>query len=259
MEVQHSSKRRLGEPKPRPVNRADRVYAELKEQIFNFSLLPGDRFSENEVAERMDVSRTPVRDALYRLQQEGYVEVYFRSGWQVRPFDFNYFEELYDVRIVLEEAAIRRLCDGLLQGPELEQLKQTWLVEEAERLADGQLVSQLDEQFHCLLVAACGNREMATLHRGVSERIRIIRRLDFTQGPRIAATYIEHGAILGAVLKRRSEEALRLLKSHIEASKAEVRKITLHMLHAARERTQRQESSSIASPLITTIPTTTSA
>ena len=113
MESQPTRKRRLGEPKPRPVNMADRVYAELKDQIFNFSLLPGDRFSENEVAERMDVSRTPVRDALYRLQQEGYVEVYFRSGWQVRPFDFAYFEDLYDLRIVLEEAAVRRLCDGL--------------------------------------------------------------------------------------------------------------------------------------------------
>ena len=258
MESQQTRKRRLGEPKPRPVNMADRVYAELKDQIFNFSLLPGDRFSENEVAERMDVSRTPVRDALYRLQQEGYVEVYFRSGWQVRPFDFAYFEDLYDLRIVLEEAAVRRLCDGLQQGAELEQLKQTWLVAEAERLADGQLVSRLDEQFHCLLVAAAGNREMAAVHQSVSERIRIIRRLDFTQGPRIAATYSEHGAILGAVLKRRSEEALRLLKSHIEASKAEVRKITLHMLHAARERSQRQDESSIASP-ITTIPTTTSA
>lgn len=239
MTSEHSNTRRLGEPKPRPLNRADRVYAELKEQIFNFSLLPGDRFSENEVAERMDVSRTPVRDALYRLQQEGYVEVYFRSGWQVRPFDFAYFEDLYDLRIVLEEAAVRRLCDGPLQGPELDQLKQTWLVAEAERLADGQLVSRLDEQFHCLLVAAAGNREMAAVHQSVSERIRIIRRLDFTQGPRIAATYSEHGAILGAVLKRRSEEAQRLLKSHIEASKAEVRKITLHMLHAARERAVR--------------------
>lgn len=236
----HKAERRLGAPKQRPTSMADRIYAELKEQIFAFSLLPGDRFSENEVAERMAASRTPVRDALYRLQQEGYVEVYFRSGWQVRPFDFKYFEDLYDVRIVLEEAAIRRLCDGQPQGAAIAELKATWLIDDDARLDDGQQVSALDERFHCLLVEACGNQEMAAIHKGVSERIRIIRRLDFTQGPRIDATYNEHGAILRAVLKRRSEEALRLLKSHIEASKAEVRKITLHMLHAARERSQRQ-------------------
>lgn len=233
-------RRPLGEPKPRPLNMADRIYAALKEQIFSFALLPGDRFSESDVAEQMAASRTPVRDALYRLQQEGYVEVYFRSGWQVRPFDFKTFEDLYDVRIVLEEAAVRRLCDGVQQGDEIEELKATWLVAEDQRLTSGDEVSRLDERFHCLLVAATGNQEMAAIHQAVSERIRIIRRLDFTQEMRISATYAEHGAILGAVLKRRSEEALRLLKSHIEASKAEVRKITLHKLHVARERSRLQ-------------------
>ena len=236
------TERRLGEPKQRPESMADRIYSRLKEQIFSFSLMPGDRFSESEVAQWMEASRTPVRDALYRLQQEGYVEVYFRSGWQVKPFDFKYFEDLYDVRIVLEEAAIRRLCDSLLRqaGPAIEELKTTWLIDDDARLSDGQQVSALDERFHCLLVEACGNEEMAAIHRGISERMRIIRRLDFTKGPRIDATYNEHGAILRAVLKRRGEEALRLLKPHIEASKAEVRKITLHMLHAARERHQAQ-------------------
>ena len=236
------SERRLGEPKQRPESMADRIYASLKEQIFSFSLMPGDRFSESEVAESMAASRTPVRDALYRLQQEGYVEVYFRSGWQVRPFDFKYFEDLYDVRIVLEEAAIKRLCDVLMPvSTQMEELKATWLIDDDARLTDGARVSELDEQFHCLLVAATGNHEMAAIHRGISERMRIIRRLDFTKGPRIDVTYNEHGAILRSVLKRRSEEALRLLRSHIEASKAEVRKITLHMLHAARERHQRQD------------------
>lgn len=71
------SERRLGEPKQRPESMADRIYASLKEQIFSFSLMPGDRFSESEVAESMAASRTPVRDALYRLQQEGYVESIF--------------------------------------------------------------------------------------------------------------------------------------------------------------------------------------
>ena len=164
--------------------------------------------------------------------------MYFRSGWQVRPFDFHYFEELYEVRIVLELEAVRRLCErapGELPTP-LEALRRTWLVEESQRLQDGRAVSLLDERFHCQLVEATGNREMARLHAEVSEKIRIIRRLDFTQGPRVAATYAEHGQILGAILSRRNEEAQRLLRTHIEVSKAEVRKITLHMLHSARQR-----------------------
>lgn len=224
--------------KERPENLAERIYGQLKDDIFEFRLLPGDRFSEGEVAERMAASRTPVRQALYRLEREGYLEVYFRSGWQVKPFDFAHFEELYDVRIVLEQAAVKRLCDREAgETPALlDELKRIWMVAPEQRLEDGREVSRLDERFHCQLVEATGNREMARLHGEVSEKIRIIRRLDFTQTPRVEATYDEHARILGAILSRRCEEAQLLLKAHIEVSKAEVRKITLHMLHSARER-----------------------
>lgn len=224
--------------KERPENLAERIYGQLKDDIFEFRLLPGDRFSEGEIAERVAASRTPVRQALYRLAREGYLEVYFRSGWQVKPFDFAHFEELYDVRIVLELAAVKRLCDreaGETPAP-LEELKRIWMVAPEQRLEDGREVSRLDERFHCQLVEATGNREMARLHGEVSEKIRIIRRLDFTQTPRVEATYDEHARILGAILSRRCEEAQLLLKTHIEVSKAEVRKITLHMLHSARQR-----------------------
>jgi DNA-binding GntR family transcriptional regulator len=87
------------------------VYAQLKRDISEFKLVPGDRFTENEISERLGVSRTPVRQALFRLQQEGFVEVLFRSGWRVLPFDFDQFEQLYDLRMVLETTAVHRLCE----------------------------------------------------------------------------------------------------------------------------------------------------
>ncbi|WP_146053941.1 GntR family transcriptional regulator, partial [Pseudomonas syringae] len=59
---------------------AEDVYRRLKQEIFDFYLLPYDRFTENQLADRYQVSRTPVRDALYRLQLEGYLEVEFRRG-----------------------------------------------------------------------------------------------------------------------------------------------------------------------------------
>lgn len=227
-------------PRVAPPSLADGIHRQLKEDIFEFRLLPGDRFSEGEVAERMAVSRTPVRQALYRLQREGHVQVHFRSGWQVSPLDFEQFEELYDLRILLELEAVRRLCQcpEVEPNPALQQLKRTWMVQDEQRLADGRAVSLLDEQFHCLLVEAGGNREMARVHQEVTEKIRILRRLDFTQTPRIAATYEEHERILGAILTRHCEKAQLLLKAHIEESKAEVRKITLHMLHSARQKAQ---------------------
>ncbi|MGZ5238424.1 MAG: FCD domain-containing protein, partial [Caldimonas sp.] len=86
------------------------------------------------------------------------------------------------------------------------------------------------------LVRAAGNGETARVHWDVTERIRIIRRLDFTRADRIEATYIEHAKILRAVMLKKLDQAVMLLKSHVEQSKAEVRKITLHTLQAARER-----------------------
>ena len=75
---------------------------------------------------------------------------------------------------------------------------------------------------------------MARVHHDVTERIRIIRRLDFTKQPRIDLTYEEHAKILRAVKAKRAEQAVMLLSAHIMSSQAEVRKITLHEVHMAR-------------------------
>jgi len=228
-------------PQERP-SRAEDVYVQLKRDVGEFRLVPGDRFTENEVCERLGVSRTPVRQALVRLQQEGYVEVLFRSGWRVLPFDFDKFEQLYDLRMVLESTAAQRLCsDAPVCGSQvdrsrLNELASIWLVAPEERSTDGVLVSQLDEAFHCSLVEAAGNAELTRVHRDITDRIRIIRRLDFTQASRITATYEEHAQILQAILSKRVDQACMLLRAHIGSSQAEVRKITLHQVHIARDR-----------------------
>jgi DNA-binding GntR family transcriptional regulator len=189
------------------------------------------------LSERLGVSRTPVRQALFRLQQEGYVEVLFRSGWRVLPFDFEQFEQLYDLRMVLETTAVERLCaDGeRVDRALLDELAAIWLVPVGGRSSDMAQVSKWDEEFHCKLVAAAGNAEMARVHRDVTDRIRIIRRLDFTKQARIDATYDEHAKILKAIQRKRGDQAAMLLRAHIETSQAEVRKITLHQVHLARQ------------------------
>jgi len=77
---------------------------------------------------------------------------------------------------------------------------------------------------------------MTEIHDELTEKIRIVRRLDFLKDHRVAATYEEHALILRLILRRRATEAMMLLRAHITESKIEVRKITLHMLHEARAR-----------------------
>lgn len=214
-------------------NLAATVYDHIKNDIFDFRLLPGERFTETEVAGRVGVSRTPVREALYRLEREGYIQVFTRNGWSVKPFDFESFESLYDVRVILELAAVKKLCE-MEDKPDFEELKEIWLAPPEKRIRGPQKVCELDERFHANLVAATGNPELARIHHEITERIRIIRRLDFTQADRIDFTYDEHAQILRNVMRRRLDQAQLLLRTHIESSKAVVRLITLHRLHTAR-------------------------
>jgi DNA-binding GntR family transcriptional regulator len=214
---------------------AERAYAQIKQLIFDFVLLPGDRFSESDLANQVQVSRTPLRQALQRLQREGFLLVFPKSGWQVAPMDFEAFDQLYDLRVLLETHAVARLCE-LEDRPNLKELADIWLAKPSERQLSFTTVDKLDEAFHTTLVRATGNLEMARVHEDITERIRIIRRLDFTKPARVELTYDEHARILRAIMRRRTDEAQRLLRAHVEQSKLEVRHITLDMLYQARER-----------------------
>jgi DNA-binding GntR family transcriptional regulator len=233
----HTTRRSTAKAATTPPSRANEVYEQLKRDIADFRLVPGDRFSEHELCNRLAVSRTPVRQALHRLQQEGLVEVMFRSGWRVLPFDFDKFDQLYDLRMVLETTAVQRLCqqDVATSATLLQVLKERWLVPVGERSSDATMVAAWDEAFHETLVQAAGNPEMARVHHEVTERIRIIRRLDFLKQMRIDATYDEHAKILRAIIARKADRADLLLRAHIQASQVEVRKITLHQVFMAQQ------------------------
>lgn len=215
---------------------SEQVYQRLKSELHEFSFTPGQRLSETALAGQMGVSRTPVREALTRLRDEGLVEVESKTGWFVCPIDFDRLDQLYDLRVLLELDAVARLAQS--ESPEtlLAPLRQVWLLPAAERLRDGQAVGELDERFHSALVSAAGNDEITRVHSEVTSRIRVVRRLDFTREDRIDATYQEHARILRAVLQRKVDQAKMLLRAHIEQSKAEVRSITLHALHQAQRR-----------------------
>ncbi|MBL8446353.1 MAG: GntR family transcriptional regulator [Zoogloeaceae bacterium] len=209
------------------------VYEGLKEEIFGFRLLPGDRFRESQVAERFAAPRPAVKDALRRLEREGFLHAHPRAGWALRPFDFDRFEQLYELRLLLELAAVQRLCDAPL-GVDLTPLTQIWLVPAEERVMDGRQMAALDEAFHQALVRASGNAEMATVHEEVQAKIRILRRLDFCSPARIHTAYDEHGELLRLLLQRKAPQAAILLRGHVDTSMAEVRKLALHKLASAR-------------------------
>lgn len=185
---------------------ADRVYNALKDEIFAFRLIPGDKFSEGDVGTRLKASRTPVREALYRLQREGYVEVLFRSGWQVKPLDARQVDELYDLRIALERAAVDKLC--ALPEP----------------LPEFTLHRELD--FHCELVAAAGNRELTRIHGEVIDRLRFISCLVPPPRNHDVLVQAEHQKIISALQARKADDAGAQLIQHIRSIQRVAREAT---------------------------------
>ena len=90
---------------------ADRVYEAVKGMVFNFELLPGTRFSEADLTQRLNVSRTPLRQALQKLESQGFLQVLPKMGWFVAPIDFDVMDELYDLRILMECHSVQILCE----------------------------------------------------------------------------------------------------------------------------------------------------
>ena len=210
------------------------VYLRLKKGIFDFSLPPGQRYSEHELSESLKVSRTPLRLALHILGHEGYLQhVGGHSCWQVRPLDLPYYEDLYDFRSEIEALAVR-MSGEVKPTAAFAELRDFWCAPAAERVMDGDIVAQRDEEFHLALVSFAGNGAMLRTFAELTDRIRIIRRLDFTSPERILAAYIEHAGILDALEKGDIAAAEQRIRRHIEASRIEIRKITFHNLAIAR-------------------------
>ncbi len=215
-------------------NLAEQAYMAIKQQIFNFQLMPGQLLSENILSRTVEVSRTPLRQALQRLQYEGYVTPIPKVGWQVASVDFAKLDELYDFRLLIETHCVEILCASDQHRTLVEHMLIAWDIDAQAIPLVGTEVGSLDESFHHGLVAAIGNAEITRTHTDITERIRLVRRLDFTQQHRIQDTYLEHTAILKSILSQNALQTRALLRAHIEHSKAKVREITLSMLQHAR-------------------------
>ncbi|PLZ00469.1 GntR family transcriptional regulator [Burkholderia sp. WAC0059] len=193
-------------------NLAEEVLARLREMAIHYELKPGERLNEVELAERLGVSRTPIREALYRLEQEGFL-VESGRGYSRRPLSVKETTELYEARCAIESECIRlaieRADDETLEGIG------TFLENTIRNSADmpaHELVA-LDEAFHERIAMAADNAELLRLLRNLNGRIRFIRRI----GMEIIDhhTHAEHRAICASLRRRDAATAGRLLREHI--------------------------------------------
>lgn len=214
------------------------IYRQLKDLILGFALYPGARVTENELADRFEVSRTPVREALQRLAAEGYVTILPKQGCYVRDIDIDEINQYYEVRIGLELRALELACQAMPDA-QLRKLAAVWAPEQVPRRPPGVAVMVArDESFHLALAAGTGNGVLAAYLKDVNDHIHIVRRLDFTDLTRVEQTYREHHEVVQCVLARDLDGARQLLERHIRKSADVAKAITLTQLAQQRIRAQ---------------------
>ena len=193
--------------------RGSSVYAMLRNMAIAYQFKPGERLSEIELAERLGVSRTPVREALTRLVTEGFLQTATR-GYMRRPLEVQETLDLYEARVAIERECLRL---ALERATDAQLLEARAYLEESRAVAGSTPVQQLvelDEGFHLRIADMAGNSELRRMLVSLNERIRFIRWIDMENVGR-DSTQIEHQEILQALTARDAALSERLLSGHI--------------------------------------------
>ncbi len=195
----------------------EQVYQAIRSLVLSGGHRPGSRLSEAGLAERLEVSRGPVREALERLAQEGLVVRVPRRGSFVRRYGANEVGELMELRRVLEAAAarlaVRRADDADLAA--MEQL----LEAASQAIASGRGYPP-DRDFHQALARLAGNHALERATGLVYDQLRLARALAAQRPGRAREAWREHAAILRALLARDEDAAERAVQEHLAAATA---------------------------------------
>jgi DNA-binding GntR family transcriptional regulator len=197
-------------------NLSREVSTSLSERILSLAYPPGHRLTEEALCAEFKVSRSPVREALGMLVENGLVDKKARHGYSVRRLDLGEINELYDLRLVLELAVIERVCERGMEPAEVARLEDYWrgLLHQLPKMADNLVDS--DEEFHEILASAAGNRVLRQMLDYVDKRIHFVRLADITNPDRLESTCLDHLAILRAVRERDPGKGAEAVRRNIE-------------------------------------------
>lgn len=192
------------------------AYNVLKEKITKCSYAPGCQLNEELLQNELGMSRTPIRDALSRLEQEGLVTIRSKKGITVTALSLKELNMTFELRQLLEEYALRTYGDLLLEDDLLAYYR---IFSTSENLSEQQYYEH-DDAFHELLMSVVPNIYIARSYEQIinqNSRFRIVSGHRTAQ--RLASTSEEHLAILVACLKKDWVEAARAMRVHLTASK----------------------------------------
>ena len=207
----------------RSENLSARIYHEIKDLILRNEIMPGQKLHHQELSDRLGVSRTPVREALTRLVQEGYVSLLPNRGFICKEIRMQEAEEFYDLREALEAFTVERAIERLTAETlgKLRRKIEIYGQDTHQPFTRERLI--YDQDIHVEIAEIAGNETLKTSLKQVFERIILKRKTDgLYDMVRGVSAHQEHLRLLEAMRKRDATEAVKIIRGHIREGKKNV-------------------------------------
>jgi len=201
--------------RPRTATTASRIYSDLRSELLSLQRRPGEAISEAQIALSFGVSRTPVREAILKLSDEGLLEIYPQSGIFVSRIPIDALPEAIIIRKALEETTARLAAERATPSQILALRSVLERQREASAAGDSDAFHQADELFHATVADVAGYPGIWKFIQQVKVHVDRYRRLTLPQSGRIPKVITEHEAVLIAIEAHDPERARQAMEAHL--------------------------------------------
>ncbi len=195
------------------------AYEVLKHAIITGEIPAGSRIVETDYADRLHISRTPLREALRKLERDGLVEYVLRRGVVVRAFTVADVDEIYTIRNALEMLTLPAIVQKATEADIASLREKLHAMDDLMARGDIETLSPLTRAFHTQLTNICAQKRILRVIEGQDEYIRRFSAMAIRQEDRLAAAHQEHYQLVDYVEQRDLDALRQLMYQHIERSK----------------------------------------
>jgi DNA-binding GntR family transcriptional regulator len=212
-----------GNGRTQDVSAARRAYLEIRRAISSGRFNPGDRLREEELGALIGLSRTPVRDALRRLEVEGFILLEPNRGARVADWDRHDLEEIFQLRVPIESLAAQLAAEGITEDG-IDRLLQLAQQMEGAALTGGEertdVISDLNNEFHHLIAEASGNRRLARLRETIVQVPVVHSTFSRYDEVDLQRSFREHRELIAALRAGDGELAAAIMRAHLLAARS---------------------------------------